>query len=109
MRVERKQQNGSSDLTAAIVMVDGLDASVVGEEKVVVDPIDRGDQTWLSSPHRCEEGLSVPACEANRSVRLPRATHEAKRLCLTVEGTTANINTTSQPGGHICKMGGATH
>ena len=109
MRVERKQQNGLSDLTAAIVMVDCLDASVVGEEKVVVDPIDRGDQTWLAGPHRCEEGLSVPTCGANRSVRLPRATHEAKRLCLTVEGTTANINTTSQPGYHICKMGEATH
>ena len=79
MRVERKQQNVLSDLTAAIVMVDSLDASVVGEEKVVVDPIDRRDQARLAGPHRCEEGLSVPACGANRDVRLPRAMHKVTK------------------------------
>ena len=103
MRVERKQQNGLSGLTAAIVMVDCLDASVVGEEKIVVDPIDRWDQAWLAGPHRCEEGLSVPACGANRSVRLPRAMHEVNRPCLTVEGTTANMNKMSQPRNRICR------
>ena len=62
--VERKQQNGSSDLTATIVMVDGLDASVVGEEKVVVDPIDRGDQTWLASPSAKNAGRGKSARKA---------------------------------------------
>ena len=87
MRVERKQQNVLSDLTTAIVMVDSLDASVVGEEKVVVDPIDRRDQARLAGPHRCEEGLSVPACGANRSMRETASSdaqsHEVK-LCVSL-------------------------
>ena len=85
MRVERKQQNVLSDLTAAIVMVDSLDASVVGEEKVVVNPIDRRDQTWLAGPHRCEEGLSVPACGKSRreTASSDAQSHEVK-LCVSL-------------------------